>query len=100
MEETKNKNVAFYKTVKTVEMVNGKPTEMYGVEGFSENEVVTIKALSCDKARISKLVATMNEVELELCHLKDVVDDFLYFYNKEKKNQCDELNTDTKDRQF
>lgn len=86
MEEIKNKNIAFYKTVKTVEMVNGKPTAMYGVEGFSDNEVVTIKALTSDKARISKLVATMNEVELELCHLKDVVDDFLYEYNKSKRN--------------
>ncbi len=89
MDSIKNKhNTAFYKTVKTVEMVDGKPTVMYGVEGFCDNEVVTLKSLSSDKARVCSLVDTMNECGLELCQLKDVVDDFLYEYNKSKR-ECE-----------
>ena len=78
----KSKN-AFYKVVKTVEIMDDQTIKMYGVEGSLGDEVVTLKALSCDEARVTKLVDTMNECGLELCQLRDVINDFLYYYNKE-----------------
>ena len=84
MENTNNKN-AIYKIVKTDESINGKSVEMYGVEGVSDDDVVTLKALSVDKARVKRLVTAMNDCGLEICQLRDVVDDFLYYQNKEKE---------------
>jgi hypothetical protein len=86
MENANNKS-AIYKIVKTNESINGKSVEMYGVEGVSEDDVVTLKALSVDKARMSRLVTAMNDCGLEICQLRDVVDDFLYYQNKEKENK-------------
>lgn len=75
-------SVAYYRAVKTVENFNGKMTTMYGIEGFGHGDVVSVLALTTDKARITKLVATLNECGLELCQLRDVVDDFLYEMRK------------------
>lgn len=76
-------NHAYYRAVKTMESINDKTVAMYGVEGFGHGDVVSVLALTTDKTRITKLVATLNECGLELCQLRDVVDDFLYDMRKQ-----------------
>lgn len=71
-------NVAEYSVIKSLENVEGFVIEMYGVVGKNGNEVITIKGLSSDATRVDKLVADMNNCGLELCHLRDVVEDFLF----------------------
>lgn len=77
-----NKNLvhkaAHYRVVKTIENVASQPTAMYGIEGFSGDETVTLTALSENRRRIKALVATLNESELELCHLREIVENFLF----------------------
>ena len=74
---------AYYRAVKTTENINGKTVAMYGVEGFGHGDVVSVLALTTDKARITRLVAMLNECGLELCQLRDVVDYFLYEMRKQ-----------------
>ncbi len=69
---------AHYRVIKTVETVASTPTVMYGVEGFCGDETVTLAALSENRKRIKELVARMNESDLQLCHLCEVVDNFLF----------------------
>lgn len=73
-----NHKQSYYRVIKTVEIICGKPTAMYGVEGFSGGETVSVTALSADRSRLVNLVSDMNSCELELCLLRNVVDDFLY----------------------
>ncbi len=73
-----NHKLAHYRVVKTVESVVGKPTAMYGIEGFCGDETVTVTALSENRRRIKELVNKLNESELSLCHFCEVVDNFLF----------------------
>lgn len=72
------KNPAVYKAVTTIERFEGKTIVMYGIEGKSRHEKISIASLSEDRERIERLVHTLNEGGFELCHLKDTVNDFLY----------------------
>lgn len=69
---------AYYRVIKTIEIINGLQTAMYGVEGFAGGETVSVTALSPDRKRVMKLVADMNYCGLELHVLRKVVDGFLY----------------------
>lgn len=75
---TSSHKKTYYRVVKTIEIINGLPTAMYGVEGFAGGETVSVTALSPDRKRVLKLVADMNLCEMELCVLRNVVDGFLY----------------------
>ena len=44
----------------------------------SGNDIITIPGLSEDSVRMKNLVENMNRSDLELCQLKDVVEDFLF----------------------
>ncbi len=72
-----NKKV-YYRVIKTREVIDGVSMSFYGIEGFSGDEVVSVEALTDDYKRIKSLVCKMSECELELCHFKNVIDDFLY----------------------
>ena len=81
-----NHNSAYYRVIRTVEDIASKPTTMYGIEGFCGDETVTVTALSENRRRIKELVDVMNKSELELCHLCEVVDNFMYECYGIKKN--------------
>jgi hypothetical protein len=66
-----------YRVIETEETVEGIKVLMYGVVGIRGNETVVITGLSESSARIKKLVDKMNDGGLQLCQLRDVVEDFL-----------------------
>ncbi len=84
---TKNHNKAYYRMVKTTEMLDGEMTVMYGIEGFGGGETVSLIALSKDRNRIKRLVNILNECELEISSLKSAVDKFLVDCYDETKTQ-------------
>jgi hypothetical protein len=67
-----------YRSVTTIERINGRTVVMYGIEGKNQNEKITIKSLSEDKSRLDNLVRVLNNGGFELCHLNDTVNDFLF----------------------
>ena len=69
---------AKYSMTTSTERVDGLPVKMYGVRGKSGNDSITIPGLSEDSVRMKNLVENMNRSDLELCQLKDVVEDFLF----------------------
>ncbi len=72
-----NHKTCYYRVIKTRELINSKSVWSYGIEGFSNGEAVTVKALSLDRKRIERLVRDMNESGLELNALRGVIDNFL-----------------------
>ena len=68
---------AKYSMTTSTERVDGLPVKMY-VRGKSGNDIITIPGLSEDSVRMKNLVENMNRSDLELCQLKDVVEDFLF----------------------
>ncbi len=73
-----NHKSAHYRVIRTVEDVESKPTTMYGIEGFCGDQTIALSSLSENRRRIKALVDVLNKSELELCHLCEVVDNFLY----------------------
>lgn len=69
---------AKYSMTTSTERVDGLPVKMYEVRGKSGNDIITIPGLSEDSVRMKNLVENMNRSDLELCQLKDVVEDFLF----------------------
>ncbi len=55
-----------------------KSGSKYGIEGTSGNETVVVKNLTADFNKIANFVKVLNDEGLELCHLKEVAEDFLY----------------------
>lgn len=50
----------------------------YGIDAILNNKIVKcIDNITDDKDDIEKIVALCNELELELCHLNDVIEDYL-----------------------
>lgn len=74
---TKNHKISYYRVVKSKEMIGTSFQWMYGIEGFSNRESVSLRALSFDRNRVENLVDTMNSKSLELKVLREVVDNFL-----------------------
>ena len=74
---TKNHKTSYYRVVKTREMIGTSFQWMYGIEGFSNGELVSLRALSFDRSRVENLVDTMNSKSLELKALREVIDNFL-----------------------
>lgn len=78
MQKVKNNHKTnYYRVVKSREMIGKSFCWMYGIEGFSNGESVSLRALSFDRNRVEKLVDTMNSRSLELKVLREVVDTFL-----------------------
>ncbi len=73
----KNHKISYYRVVKSREMIGKNFQWMYGIEGFSNGESVSLRALSFDRKRIEELVDSMNSKSLELKVLREVVDTFL-----------------------
>ncbi len=57
--------MAYYKIINTTKRTEAL-TEMYGIEGACNGSVVTVSALSQNKAQIELLVNRLNESELDL----------------------------------
>ena len=55
-----------------------KTNSKYGIEGTSKNEKVVVGNLTADFDKITDFVKVLNTEGLELCHLKEVAEDFLY----------------------
>ncbi len=70
MENSKNIHKSTYRVIKC----NSK----YGIEGICDNETVAVENLTDDFNKISEFVKVLNAEGLELCHLKEVAEDFLY----------------------
>ena len=49
----------------------------YGIEVQTGGVCVRYECVTADRAAMEKLVGLCNEYELESCHLKDILDDFL-----------------------
>ncbi len=73
----KNHKTSYYRVVKSREMIGKNFQWMYGIEGFSNGESISLRALSFDRKRIEELVDSMNSKSLELKVLREVVDTFL-----------------------
>lgn len=55
---------------------NGDVT--YGIDSILDNHIVkSIPDITEDENEINKIVALCNELELELCHIDDIVEDYL-----------------------
>ncbi len=72
-----NHKRGYYRVIKSREMIDKRLCWMYGIEGFSNGEKVSLRALSFDRKRIKRLVDTMNSKSMELNVLRGVVDTFL-----------------------
>lgn len=72
-----NHKTSYYRVVKSREMIGKNFQWMYGIEGFSNGESVSLRALSFDRKRIEELVDSMNSKSFELNVLREVVDTFL-----------------------
>lgn len=55
-----------------------KCNSKYGIEGVCDNETDTVENLTADFNKIAEFVKVLNAEGLELCHLKEVAEDFLY----------------------
>lgn len=55
-----------------------KAASKYGIEGTRGNQTVTAENLTSDLNKITEFVEILNTEQLELCHLKEVAEDFLY----------------------
>ncbi len=73
----KNHKSSYYRVVKSRETIGKSFQWMYGIEGFSNGESVSLRALSFDRNRVENLVDTMNSKSFELNALRKVVDTFL-----------------------
>ena len=72
-----NHKISYYRVVKSREVADGKIKWMYGIEGFSNGESVSLRALSFARKRIETLVDGMNAGVMELETLRMVIDCFL-----------------------
>lgn len=55
-----------------------KSFSKYGIEGSCDGETVAVENLTADFDKITDFVEVLNTEGLELCHLKEVAEDFLY----------------------
>ena len=73
-----------YGVSKEIYSYNGVTREAYGLVAFAEVEIdgtATIVAsaidLSCNEIKLQELANKCNEINLELVHFNDIVEDFL-----------------------
>lgn len=60
--------------------IDGVTKLFYGIGYVRDNELILWKEdISCNYEQMKKLVALCNFLHLDLCHLQDVIDDFLGF---------------------
>lgn len=78
MARSKEKNITIFRVINNKVLLGDKETIMYGIEGVCGDEHISVSSLTDDYARIERLVDNLNRGKFELCHLKDIVDDFLY----------------------
>lgn len=69
MAKQQNFHNAFYKVIKT--------GDRYGIIGQCDNQRITVEGLTTDLNRITAFVEMLNQERLELCHLKEVANDYL-----------------------
>lgn len=51
---------------------------VYGISAYeNERHLKSIDGIADDKSLVQKLVDICNELEIELCHFDDIVEDFL-----------------------
>ena len=59
-------------------VADGIFVESYGVAVYRKgHKLCCVKNITVDRERMEKLVAVCNRCHLSLCHLEDVVEDFL-----------------------
>ncbi|MBQ1183029.1 MAG: hypothetical protein IIX60_01130 [Clostridia bacterium] len=71
MKNSKNVHNPIYQVIKS----NSK----YGIKGSCDNKTISIENLTENLDKITDFVNMLNNESLELCHLKEVTEDFLYF---------------------
>ena len=56
----------------------------YGIAGYADTEkegtatiVVSVRDVTADKEKLTRLIRICNRLKLSACHLRDVVEDFL-----------------------
>ena len=73
-----------YGVSKEIYSYKGITREAYGLVAYADAEldgtatiVASANDLSCDKIKLQKLANKRNEINLELVHFSDIVEDFL-----------------------
>lgn len=56
---------------------NEEETPGYGIEAVTDDMTVRCDGVTTDKTAMIKLVALCNDSELEICHLDDILEDYL-----------------------
>ena len=74
-----------YEVTEDTYLIDGEPKQIYGIAVYSNDKSNTQKTLlksirdiTTDKYRLSKLAQACNSCHLSPIHLKDIVEDFLY----------------------
>ena len=61
--------------------LNGKTRVAYGVAAYANEDMMCVVAsahnLSCERCQLETLVDKCNRGNLSICHLPDIIDDFL-----------------------
>ncbi len=64
---------------KTVSGADGKNRIAYGISVCSgSTDIRTVSDISDDKLAVEKLIKDFNDYELDICHLEQAIEDFLY----------------------
>ncbi|MBQ2971147.1 MAG: hypothetical protein IJO20_00960 [Ruminococcus sp.] len=50
----------------------------YGIICADNNNTITVADISVDKFAVEKIIEKFNIYELDVCHLYDAIEDFLY----------------------
>lgn len=50
----------------------------YGITYIDNNDTITIADISVDKFAVEKLIEKFNTCKLDVCHIYDAIEDFLY----------------------
>jgi hypothetical protein len=61
-----------------VSSVERQSTTEFGINAFSNGSLVkSVDAITENAEHIQKLAAMFNELEIELCHFEEIIDDYL-----------------------
>lgn len=61
-------------------IINGKNALVYGIEATcNTTETIVYSNLSLNKDKLESLVNTINSEKVEIYHLEDIINDFLFF---------------------
>lgn len=67
-----------YYLITTTEFCDGKRINVYGIGCDYNGERIEYKSLSSDNQKVAELLNSITSNNLEFCHFKDVIEDYIY----------------------